>query len=380
MTRRRAGRSLGKTLLPVLLSSLTTVGAWLPTVHYSILPLSRFAESFPFQRISTASTILYTTSDGNKSKKNTNTASHSKFAQPAFRQAAYTGTTRKERQTPGPEQHTTHRSPQPFGADSKISSLHLERVRTAGRVGTKRYVNPCKVFVGNLPFAMDESALQTWLSAQMGLPPAVLLNECKIVRDWKTGKSKGFGFAVFTEAIYATVCIEKCHSAKLESRTVTVKQGQRKPDENLVYIKKRKEQPSDAEEAAIQNGLTQAEGHIRDDIVIMDPEEMAMIKMLDPDLLPDHVQINGSSNSASSVSSSSSSSAYSSDDILFDDIDEDDDEGVDGFWYGDDDEAGDDDSDIQLDTTMTQNREQRREAAKRQPKRRKLINKGFGTV
>jgi RNA recognition motif-containing protein len=227
---------------------------------------------------------------------------------------------------------------------------------------------------------MDESALQTWLSAQMGLPPAVLLNECKIVRDWKTGKSKGFGFAVFTEAIYATVCIEKCHGAKLESRPVTVKQGQRKPDENLVYIKKRKAQPSDAEEAAIQSGLTQAEGHIRDDIVIMDPEEMAMIKMLDPDLLPDHVQINGSSNSASSVSSSSSSSAYSSDDILFDDIDEDDDEGVDGFWYGDDDEAGDDDSDIQLDTTMTQNREQRREAAKRQPKRRKLINKGFGTV
>ena len=119
-----------------------------------------------------------------------------KFAQPAFRQPAHQTSERIER----------------YGADSQIASMHERRIRTAGRVGTKRFVNPCKVFVGNMPFDIDAETLQTWLSDQMGQPPAVLLTECKVIRDWKTGKSKGFGFAVFTEPIYATVCIDKCNN------------------------------------------------------------------------------------------------------------------------------------------------------------------------
>ena len=35
-----------------------------------------------------------------------------------------------------------------YRSDSKIGSIHKERLKTAGRPGTKRFVDPCKVFVG----------------------------------------------------------------------------------------------------------------------------------------------------------------------------------------------------------------------------------------
>ena len=249
-----------------------------------------------------------------------------KFSQPAFPRR------RKQDDSSVPD-------PPKYGSDSAIGSAHTQRVKTAGRVGTKRFVDPCKVFLGNLPFHVDEPGLSDWVCQQMGLPPTVLLHDCKVIRDWKTGKSKGYGFVVFTEAMYGTVCIDKCHNQELGGRKLTVNQGQKKQDPTI-YVKKKKAPAADADEEAIQAGIAES----------MDPLEAAMLRRLDPDLVDDAM-----------------------DEVLFEDLDgDDDDDGVDGFWEGDDGEVED------FEDTQGMNREQRREAARRQ-KRRKLPHKGFGT-
>lgn len=182
--------------------------------------------------------------------------------------------------------NNNHKPTRQFRGDSKVGALHEQRVKTAGRVGTKRYVNPCKVFVGNLPFSVTASDLERWICEQQGLPRAVLLNECKTITDWKTGQSKGYGFAVFTEAIYATVCIEKCNGLMWQGRAITVNQGVKKEQEQQLWLKKKKRKPIDQDEEAIAAAVQEAEEEER-----MDPEEIAMLRMLDPDLVPDSFKL-----------------------------------------------------------------------------------------
>ena len=293
-----------------------------------------------------------------KSKPKAQQAKANKFAQPAFRQPAFAqqqrGRFSQGNQTATATARTTDTITEEslpkkhkirtFGADSVLAEKHERRVKTAGRVGTKRYVNPCKVFVGNLPFDCAAENLQTWLCNEMGLPRGVLLNECNVVCDWKTGVSKGFGFAVFTEAVYATVCIDKCHGADFGGRAVTVKQGIKKQSTEL-YVKKEKKLPTDAEEQAIQAGMQQT-------MERLDPYEEAVLRRKDPDLLEDKLD----------------------DKILFgeDHDGDDDDEDVDGVWMEDDDNAP------ALSDAEAMNRKTRREAARR-VKRRKLPSNGFGT-
>mmetsp|Transcript_17638 Transcript_17638/g.33168 ORF Transcript_17638/g.33168 Transcript_17638/m.33168 type:complete len:295 (-) Transcript_17638:71-955(-) len=218
----------------------------------------------------------------------------SKFSQPAFSQPAFAGGKDKK---PQQHQQKQHRAPRKFGADSKIASLHAERVKTAGRVGTKRYVDPCKVFLGNLPFNITEKVLEQWLEERMGMPAPLLLQQVKVIRDWKTGKSKGYGFAIFTESIHATVCIEKCNGQQLDGRPLSVNQGKKK-DTATIMVKKKKKAPLDAEEAAIQAGMEEASRR-------MDPQEALMLRQLDPDLVDDD--------------------EFENDEGLFDDDDDDDD-------------------------------------------------------
>jgi RNA recognition motif-containing protein len=193
-------------------------------------------------------------------------------SKPAFRQFAH---------------HDESSSKQPtFRGDSKLGELHQQRIKTAGRVGTKRFVDPCKIFIGNLPFNCTEQELETWLCGKMGLPSALLINQIKIIRDWKTGKSKGYGFCVVTEAMYASVAIEKCHGQELVRRKVTVSQGSKRQTTEL-YVTKKKRSATDDEEGAIQAGLEQAEGKPKKSM--MDPEDAACMRMLEPDLIDDDV-------------------------------------------------------------------------------------------
>lgn len=276
----------------------------------------------------------------------------SKFSQPAFSQPAFSGNNDGNTANKKSQQQQRRKDPvvRKFGADSKIASLHSQRVKTAGRVGTKRYVDPCKVFFGNLPFTTTEKVLETWIAERMGMPASLLLSQVKVIRDWKTGKSKGYGFAVFTEAIHGTVCIDKCNNQLLDGRALSVNQGKKK-ESTQIYIKKEKQLPADADEEMILAGMKEASMAAR-----MDPQEAILLRKLDPDLVDDD---------------------FDQDIGLFDenDMEDDEEDGVDGF-YVEDVEEYEDDNDATGDEGPM-NRKKRREVA-RQRKRRKPANKGFG--
>jgi RNA recognition motif-containing protein len=334
----------------------------------------------------------------NSNKNNSNNKSQGQqqakakpaFAQPAFRQAAH------QQSKPKPKQQPSSMQQQPpsqatdvngrkivTGGDSAIGIAHRSRVKNAGRVGTKRYVNPCKVFTGNLPFTYTAADLSNWICDTMGMPSHILLNECKIIKDWKTGVSKGFGFCVFTEAVYATVCIDKCHNLMLEGRAVTVKQGVKKAVDNVLYVKKNNVSLN-PEEDAITSGIDEAgdsdddsdsddgstskgrkDRRRREQEERLDPYEEAIVRKLDPDLVDGRLDDNA-------LFFEFANKNIDEDDDDVDDFDgdyDDSDDGVDGIWIENSGPVVSDDE--------AMNRQSRRESAKRQ-KRKKLPSKGFG--
>lgn len=229
------------------------------------------------------------------------------------------------------------KSKKKYGADSKLGSVHTERLKTAGRVGTKRFVDPCKVFVGNLPFSVDEKKLQEFVLDTMG-QSKVILHSAKVIHDWKTGKSKGYGFVQFIDPIYATVCMDVVNGKTLDGRPLSVSQGKKKDDENEVYLKKKKKKPETDEEAVISSALDEAESE-------EDDEDIPVFGGSDEDLELDAV--------------------------LFGIAGDDDDDDYDGIFL----ERSFKDKFEDVDPEL--NREQRRDAARRL-KRTKLPHKGFG--
>ena len=156
-----------------------------------------------------------------------------------------------------------------FKSDSRLTTNNKRRVATAGRKGTKRFVDPTKVFVGNIPHDATEENVSEFLAEHMGHTKYVI--SIKIIRDWKTGKSKGYGFVVFSDPMFATCAMEFCNNKKLMGRALSLNQGKKKMDENTLFIKKKNKKgnddqpPADAEEAAISEGLVEAAGGSDDD-------------------------------------------------------------------------------------------------------------------
>lgn len=229
-----------------------------------------------------------------------------------------------------------------YGSDSKIGSIHKERLKTAGRKGTKRFVDPCKVFVGNLPFDTDSDELANFILDTMG-QSRMALHSFKVIKDWKTGKSKGYGFIEFTDPIYATVCMDVCNGKKLNGRPIKVSQGKKKDEEDQVYIKKNRKKAETEEDKVISGALDEAED---------DTDELE----LDEDGV-----------------------------AVFDDVNDEDLE-LDAMLFGldlDDDDEQDDGIFLERSTKYEEdidenlNREQRRDAARRR-KKKKLPSKGFG--
>ena len=171
-------------------------------------------------------------------------------------------------------------------SDGSITSLHTSRIQNAGRVGTKRYINPCKVYFGNLSYQIkNKKILHDYVVQQLGLPSHILLKECNIVTDWKTNQPKGYGFVIFTEPIYATIAITKLHGTTWYNRTITVNQGVHKQNmEELqsIYQNAYRKQQIRLEEE--RNGTNQ-QLKKDDEIIFMDAKEAALLKHLDPDLL-----------------------------------------------------------------------------------------------
>lgn len=327
-----------------------------------------------------------------------------------------------------------------YNSDSSIGTLHMERIASAGRAGTKRFIDPCKVYIGNLPFSYTDSMLNDWIcNTVLGLPASTVINQCKIIYDWKTSRSKGYGFVVVTEPIYATILIEKCNSnatiGTVDSRRLTVSQG----------ISKDREEQLDREEQAWlerekKRSMRKNNNNETETVIEMDIDEIRMLKMLDPDLV-EGVKVKESSIKQKPADTSNEVSIkikeessfvlgtkdmtdadtagydesdndmedeYFTNNVDEDDSDDDDDddvydwesidagviyddsdEGVDGIWL---DDNYDDDliatfvDDIESTTNNNStsgtgamlNREQRRNATLAAKKRRKLPYKGFG--
>jgi hypothetical protein len=245
-----------------------------------------------------------------------------------------------------------------YGSDSTLMSIHQQRVKTAGRVGTKRFVDPCKVFVGNLPFDADADMMTKFILQQMGQTKFVL-HRSKLVTDWKTGKSKGYGFIEFTDPIFATVCMDVCNGRVLNGRPLSISQGKKKDQDNLVYLKKKKSLVETEEERVISTALDDAESNMDDD----DDDEEAYYETEELDIDEDGVAIFGNNDN---------------DDLELDArlfgiaaLADDDDGMDDGIFLEENRRAYEE----LIDPNM--NRAQRREAAKRL-KKKKLPSKGFG--
>lgn len=229
-----------------------------------------------------------------------------------------------------------------YRSDSKIGSLHKERIKTAGRKGTKRFVDPCKVFVGNLSFDTDEKQLARFILDAMG-QTRLALHSYKVIKDWKTGKSKGYGFLEFTDPIFATVCMDVCNGKKLDGRPIKVSQGKKKDENEGLYTNRKVKNTETKEEKVISIALDEAEDNLKE--LEVDEDGVAIFNDGDDE---DIVR----------------------DALLFGlDLDEDD-EQDDGVFL-------ERPSKYKEDFDENLNREQRRDAARRL-KKKKLPSKGFG--
>src|SRR5690606_39821185 len=92
------------------------------------------------------------------------------------------------------------------------------RCRGSGRPRgrTKRGTMNLKLYVGNLAFSTQESALEA-LFAEAG--PVQSIN---LIRDRATGQSRGFAFVEMETEEGARVAIERFHEHDLDGRRLTV--------------------------------------------------------------------------------------------------------------------------------------------------------------
>jgi len=79
-----------------------------------------------------------------------------------------------------------------------------------------------KLYVGNLPYTVNETALQE-LFAQAGT-----VESANVISDNYSGRSKGFGFVEMSTDEEASAAIEKLNGHNLEGREITVNEARPK--------------------------------------------------------------------------------------------------------------------------------------------------------
>ena len=77
-----------------------------------------------------------------------------------------------------------------------------------------------KLFVGNLPYAANETDVQTFFSGH-----GVAVDTVTVMRDRFTGQSRGFGFVEIQDDGAAQKAVENCHSQELMGRAVVVNEA-----------------------------------------------------------------------------------------------------------------------------------------------------------
>lgn len=205
-------------------------------------------------------------------------------------------------------------------------------------------MDPNKVFIGNLPFDASVDDVKKFLIQELGNLHNV--ESVKIISDWKTNKSKGYGFIQFMDPIYATSAMEIIKGKKLKGRVIRLDQGKKKDDDKnrVLFVKNRERKDVDddieTEDSVIDGAL--------DEVEAMEGEELQRFTVNDFD--------------------------NEDDSLLFNDEDDEDDE-LDGWFeeiYG-----GSKWEELSEEEAKNMNRAQRREAQRAKPKK-KLPHKGFG--
>ncbi|MCA9327908.1 RNA-binding protein [Candidatus Saccharibacteria bacterium] len=76
-----------------------------------------------------------------------------------------------------------------------------------------------KLFVGSLPWAVDDNQLQE-LFAEFGE-----VTSAKVIIDRETNRSKGFGFVEFEDDAAAKAAMDKLNNSELNGRTIVVNEA-----------------------------------------------------------------------------------------------------------------------------------------------------------
>jgi RNA recognition motif-containing protein len=77
-----------------------------------------------------------------------------------------------------------------------------------------------KLFVGNLPYAANETDVQNFFSSQ-----GVAVDTVTVMRDRFTGQARGFGYVEIQDDSAAQQAVENCHGKDLMGRTVVVNEA-----------------------------------------------------------------------------------------------------------------------------------------------------------
>jgi RNA recognition motif-containing protein len=76
-----------------------------------------------------------------------------------------------------------------------------------------------KLYVGNLPYSIDDSRLQSAF-AEFGA-----VASAKVITDRETGRSKGFGFVEMDSDSDAEAAIQKLNGAEMDGRAINVSEA-----------------------------------------------------------------------------------------------------------------------------------------------------------
>lgn len=76
-----------------------------------------------------------------------------------------------------------------------------------------------KLYVGNLPWSIDEKALKELFKSYGDIEEAVL------IKDKFSGRSKGFGFVTLSDDAAAKKAIAEMHEKEIEGRPLTVSEA-----------------------------------------------------------------------------------------------------------------------------------------------------------
>ena len=77
-----------------------------------------------------------------------------------------------------------------------------------------------KLFVGNLPYAANETDVQNFFTEA-----GVTVDSVTVMRDRFTGQARGFGFVEINDDAAAARAVEACHGKDLMGRTLVVNEA-----------------------------------------------------------------------------------------------------------------------------------------------------------